>query len=903
MIEALEKLLSDLERDFDNLGIAYVKGQEFDMAEFGLNNHEHSKVAFYDPAHCDGINSNPELQNTIANSNSWVDATNHEYPKNVGRALYNSTLRALWMTKNPGKAATGIKTHKDYIDTNHRYLDTQKVETRGPVGEGIPSVSLTRAPLVVDPITEKFGKSYQQFLTVIANDPDPFKDAKANCYVPGGASMMDAGTPKTIGGFQTTLFTLNERLAIYNARKNENLLNDESFVTASNAASEKTIALTQTTNEIANKYNPFFDTAKQVERKIDGTKLSEMNMKQKEQFIKETIAQLEELKKSSITQEAIQRDIDTLTIQYRTLTNNNTVALPCTPSYQAILYASHNVSDCFHNAERDTLQEIHHTISKLKGYKDTLAQIVSKQETQLKKLHSELIETAPQLVNKIESIKFSVNQLNELIQNDQRLSLSSTQFDAISKRISWDDEITQLAQLKQRLINAKNQLSSQDPDQPINEALFKELSQILAWSPADKDNWNYVTQPAGYAETGKSYFWSAMSSFNLSQKQKSRTELLQDEINKRLENVSVDPNRKKTELETKEATLKSDLTSAQDSLSLLQKYFGKKGEATTYLNNREKQYSFYDSLQSMTKFFRHGPTEKEKRRNFFSEIGEHIQHYEQDRNPEHLRSALRKINAMKKTEQFKPRSDFKNSMRSVLNKMSWDINEILDKNTLHTQYFHPEHGKVGVLLDILRKNDHWKHSSALSKIEAINASTKEYGHDQDVKRINNTLAQVNDLLNHWTEHTPASASHINTIKFTLETLKTELENRALLIKYLGNDGVFAKSMEHYANDNVDARLQRIDYLADIGELIEKYTHDKNPTHLDKINEKIDAVTLEGSALFAEDRANGQHCIHAILAKLKDELTQAHNSRANRIEQETREHAALRSESPRMAMLD
>ena len=704
MIEALENLLRRLEADFESLKIPYTQGQEFDITEFALNNHNDSKVAFYDPEHCDGINTNPALKTTIEQSGiNWVDASTHDYPKNVGRALYNSTLRALWMAKNPGAAATGINAHKEFIDTNHRYMDNQKVETRGPAGNGVPANSLTRTPLIVDPITETFGKSYQNFLDVMSKDSDPFKDTKANCWVPGAAGLMDASTPKTIAGFQTSLHVLNERLALYHARKNENLLNEDNFIAASTAVTEKTNEITQSLREIENKYNPFFETARQVEDKINSINLSEMNSKQKEQFIKETIAQLEAMKKNSITQEAIQHDIDTLTNQYRTLSNNNTVALPHTPGYQSGLYQGIEISLSFHSAESDALQQLQGSISKLNRYKNTHAQIVVKQETQLKKLQGDLIESAAQLVNKVEAIKFAVTQLNDLIHNQKRLRIGSKRFDEIAKRINWDDEITQLAQLKSRLIRAENQLSSQEANQPIDEAFFKELSQILAWSPREIEQWAYITKPAGYTESGKKLFWSALNSFALSEQPKSRQQLLQDEINVRLTNVSIEPNRKKTELETKEATTRSELKAVEDSLSLIKKYFGKNGETVTYLQNREKEYAFFDNLQAMTKIFRRTPTEKEKRRNFFAEIGVLVKSYEQDRNPEHLRLALKKIDALKIKEQFKSRSEYRKSMRAVLNKLSGDINGILAKNNLHTQYFHPEHGKIGVFLDILTK--------------------------------------------------------------------------------------------------------------------------------------------------------------------------------------------------------
>lgn len=902
MIEALEKLLRDLEEDFQNLEIAFTKGQEFDMTEFALSNFNDSKVAFYDPEHCDGINNNPELKTTIEQSEiNWVDASTHEYPKNVGRALYNSTLRALWMAKNPGSAAPGIKTHKEYIDTNHLYMDNQKVETRGPAGNGVSSTALTRTPLIVDPTTETFGKSYQKFLDVMAKDTDPFRDTKANCWVPGAASMMDASTPKTIAGFQTSLHVLNERLAIYHARKNENLLNEDNFIAASTAATEKTKELTQSLREIENKYNPFFDTARQVEHNINSTNLSEMNSKQKEQFIKETIAQLEAMKKNSITQEAIQHDIDTLTNQYRTLSNNNTVALPHTPGYQSGLYQGIDISLSFHSAENDAIQQLQGSIAKLNHYKNTHAQIVAKQETQLKKLQGDLIESAAQLINKVESIKFAVTQLNDLIHNEKRLRIGSKSFDEIAKRITWDDEITQLAQLKSRLIRAESQLSSQEANQPIDEALFKELSQILAWNPQEIEQWGYITKPAGYAESGTKLFWSALNSLALSEQPKSRQQLLQDEIKARLKNVSIDPNRKKTNLETMEATTQSELTAVEDSLSLINKYFGENGEAVNYLKNREKEFAFFDNLQAMTKIFRRTPTEKEKRRNFIAEIGTLVKNYENDRNPEHLRLALKKINALKITEQFKSRSEYKKSMRAVLNKLSGDINGILVKNDLHTQYFHPEHGKVGVFLDILRKNDHWKYSNALSEIETINASMKAYGHDQDLKRTDNTLKLVNNLLDHWTEYAPTGASHVNQMKHTLESLKDALEKNVLYNKYFGTEGVIEQSIKQSANDSNEPKLQRINYLFSIGELMEQHAQDKNPQHLVKIHEKIDAVIKEGSTLFADDRAKGQHSIQTILAGLKEELSQSNNARANIAHEERGVAVAPVSNSSRMVM--
>ncbi len=903
MIEALEKLLRDLEQNFEQFGIVYTAGQEFDMTQFGLDKPEDSRLSFYDPEHCDGINNNPELQANIAESGNWVNANSHQYPKNIGRALYNSTLRALWMTKNPGSAAPGIKTHKEYIDNNHRYIDNQKVETRGPVGDGIPSVSLTRAPLIVDPISETFGQSYKQFLNVMAKNTDPFKDAKDNCWVPGGAAMMDAGTPKTIAGFQTTLYVLNERLATYHARKNENILNDQTFFSAATTANEKTNNLTQSARNIENKYDPFFNKAAQIESRINSTKLSEMNIKQKEQFIKETIAELEVMKKNAITQEAIQHDIDTLTNQYRTISNENTVALPLTPSYQAGLYQGHDVSHTFHSAESDATQHIKDAVLKLKRYKNNLAQIVEKQEKCLKKLQNELIETSSQLINKIEAIRFSVSQLDDLAQHHRRLSLESTQFDDIAKRITWDDEITQLALLKKRLKSAKDQLAAHDANTPIDETLFKELSQILAWSPNDIEQWGYVTKPAGYFESSMKMMWSALSSLSLANAEESRTESLTHEINARLQNISIDPIRKKTELEIKASTVQSELTATEDSLSLLQKYFGENGQANTYLNQREKEYAFFDNVQAMTKIFRREPSEKEKRRNFFSEIGAHVKNYEQDRNPEHLRLALNKINALKKKEQFKPRADYKKSMRAVLGALGYDITLILSKNNLHTQYFSPENGKIGVFLDILRKNEHWKHSRALSDLEAINASMKEYGHDDTHARSHHTLNLVNELLTHWNERAPVGYSHVNQMKHTLESLKTELEKQDLVVKYLGTEGVFDQFMKHHTNEPEEAKVQRIGYLTSVGELMEQYAQDKNPQDLVKLHEKIDAVTQEGGTLFAGDRAKGQQSIQTILTELKVELIKAYGPTANRVEPEPLVRTGAYSGSPRMAMAD
>ena len=58
---------------------------------------------------------------------------------------------------------------------------------------------------------------------------------------------------------------------------------------------------------------------------------------------------------------------------------------------------------------------------------------------------------------------------------------------------------------------------------------------------------------------------------------------------------------------------------------------------------------------------------------------------------------------------------------------------------------------------------------------------KEYGHDQDLKRTNNTLKLVNNLLDNWTELAPKGASHVNQMKHTLESLKDGLENKHCII--------------------------------------------------------------------------------------------------------------------------
>lgn len=385
MIEALETLLKDLMRNFNEFGMTDADGKKFDpnnvklselkefpMENFGLNNTNDSHQQFYDPAHCDNILSMPkEHQEAIAQT--WVDAHNTAYSQNVGRALWNTAVRAYYMANNVYSAIPKIQTHMQFTDNNNKYLDDQRVLNRGEIVEGVKTHILSRAPLIVDERTLTFGKSYQKFIDAMANNPDPLADIKKN----GGwmlSSKIDQGTANAKAGFITTKYILDERIARYEARLNENLnsAEDEHSRQREVAQSQKTPALA--TRE---KYYDYFELVNEIETKARdfAEPDDKLSYQQKIATLQEWLARIQHAAATPPTPEAIKADFDALNEKREALSGGNPEESPFLfpENYQTAIYVDMTpASAVIKRITTDVMDEYNNTLAALQNHETTI---------------------------------------------------------------------------------------------------------------------------------------------------------------------------------------------------------------------------------------------------------------------------------------------------------------------------------------------------------------------------------------------------------------------------------------------------------------------------------------------------------------------------------------------------
>jgi hypothetical protein len=399
MIEALETLLKDLMTNFNQFGITDASGQkfqpqpfdpsalkEFPLAEFGLDKLEDSHLAFYDPEHCDGI-KNMTAGKRAAIDEKRVNANQHEYRNNVGRALWNTALRAHMLNKNPKSSIPGIVGHIGFVDSNNKYLDDVRVENKGPRAVGVKPSILSRAPHIVDERTLAFGKSYQKFIDAMAKNPDPLADAKYNA---GWlfTSKIEEGTPNAIAGFITTQSVLSDRIALYEARLNENISEEKRQQTGDKVKKLKKLAI-----ETRDRYMDYFNLPKEIEHELK----AHPERKFSEDFMLEKIAALNLLTSKNITTDTIDLDIDRLTRERENLPKQPMYA--SLSNFQDFIYESDRpINDAFMRMDTDIEKEYDFSIKRLQDSKSKIQQAQQALNATKQKLEN-LLKVMPEIRN------------------------------------------------------------------------------------------------------------------------------------------------------------------------------------------------------------------------------------------------------------------------------------------------------------------------------------------------------------------------------------------------------------------------------------------------------------------------------------------------------------------------
>ncbi len=277
MQKALETYIIDLMRNFNDFGILNQDGKPFEPHEFDFNNPEHfaklklfelgldseisqemasdSGLPFYDPTR--GTNNQKPEANAplvVANDNSarnvrnaapkikWVDANQHEYPANAGKAMWNIALKSLTEFRELAEAHRGDKLGdkilsfrengpkiQAFLQNHAKYLDGQIPTEPKARAKDLKSYTI---PVVVDKRTLAFANSSKKFLTaVMALIPDPFKEVndileayRQSCNFALRAilgpvlTFIKGRQEKSIVGFEVAQPELLERIKLYEAR-------------------------------------------------------------------------------------------------------------------------------------------------------------------------------------------------------------------------------------------------------------------------------------------------------------------------------------------------------------------------------------------------------------------------------------------------------------------------------------------------------------------------------------------------------------------------------------------------------------------------------------------------------------------------------------------------------------
>nr|MDQ2993843.1 hypothetical protein [Pseudomonadota bacterium] len=355
-IEALERLIDDLENNFSKFNIPFEKGKEFPMAQFDLND---AKQNFYDPEHCDNLTAEQKTQ--LTTDKTWVDANNSPFRDNVGRALYNVALRALAMTKSPS-ATKGTQDLK-FVDENYRYCDS----------------ALSRAPLVVDSRTLAFAETYKVFTDTMVKLPDPLSDAKKNAgFVVRLA--LESNTATTIQGFKSAQAILDERIFLYKARLNESLMNRSKV-------QDEFEKLKSPALEARNKYNVYSELAGQIDFEL--TKHPER--KSDESYLKTKIAELKKLLDAPLTAHMLEQDILNLEKGQANIPSNP-IFLAQNSYFDEIFTRRVAPIDAFAPMRSLVVDEYATSVDELKRLQNRIPQTIKVQQNMIAKLESLLVQ-------------------------------------------------------------------------------------------------------------------------------------------------------------------------------------------------------------------------------------------------------------------------------------------------------------------------------------------------------------------------------------------------------------------------------------------------------------------------------------------------------------------------------
>ncbi len=333
---ALETLLKDLQGHLKTFGIHTVEKNEIELAVDDPEMLRHAKLPFFDSKNADGFSSLSGDDQTQITS-TMVDANQHEFSKNVGIALWNAAVRALYIHDNPIKAGLN-KANKAYVDSQYLYMDNDR-KTKSSEVDGVEVEKLyspTNTPRIVDQKTFEMAKSYLQFINVIVNDQHALDELEKNIGFTGKTALsikgitIDQIKDEIVRKAKATQAELKNRIAAFEARLNYNSQSNEDRKREYKRVTAFVEEATQLNNKALNKFDPYYKIEREINRANRDIVVnsSAMSYNLKIERVNSQIQELDRLIDSFPPEDSIQIAIDELGVKQSQLLKTPLFQLP-----------------------------------------------------------------------------------------------------------------------------------------------------------------------------------------------------------------------------------------------------------------------------------------------------------------------------------------------------------------------------------------------------------------------------------------------------------------------------------------------------------------------------------------------------------------------------------------------
>jgi hypothetical protein len=621
---ALKTLKDDLREVLKKFDIEPKGDVLFPIAE--LSDQTESHQNFYDPLHCDGIAIDPETRQ-LAEKNGFVDANQSDYPLKVAKAYWNATL-SLYdvLIAEPGMFSTVNEFRKKFegamesMNKNFAYIDDQLVNNYQ-----------SQTPRVVDQRTLGLAKIYQQFVGTMMKDSDPLQDirSQAALYRGGALGVIVDEINKNRNYFETqfknSMATLNQRIGVYEARINENIVDPQT-----EKVTLRTEKLKYDADKLMQAPLEFRDKAKEIIASIENFHHTEFykslpDTKSKIEALEQKMTLIDSLSDVDVAQniqnlEKMIRDLDILYINLNVSYAQSIYSGELSVD-QIIVPLQSNIKDELRNEFEKHVELLHQNKAVVEERSQKLHSIKKSLEAELKEqrslLKSEALSTRGAVVlaqMNIDSSDFNTLRedqtfVSDLINKNKAL-LGDSEFE--NTLINLQNNLTEMILIREKYLHEENSLESlgnskTDTEQlaeylstakiPIDENHFALLEKELGWSAFDKEKWAYITEKQGW--TGG---WGV--TFGLSQ---DPLLSLRGEVNNRL-----------LDIQKQESDLKEDQSQLSKRQVEIQEEFEisvKESEATfgvllSYLyrdiqklptDNEEQRTEIFDKVQKLKK--------------------------------------------------------------------------------------------------------------------------------------------------------------------------------------------------------------------------------------------------------------------------------------------------------------